>query len=80
MSQIETGKKYWRSLDELAETPQFKEHLEREFQEGASELDGFSRRGFMKIMAASLTLAGAGGLTSCRRPEEKILPFTSRSK
>ncbi|WDE96604.1 TAT-variant-translocated molybdopterin oxidoreductase [Lentisphaera profundi] len=79
MSQIDSnrGKHYWRSLDELAESPEFKEHLEREFPEGASELGSFSRRGFMKIMAASMTLAGAGGLTSCRRPEEKILPYAS---
>ena len=79
MSQIDSnrGKHYWRSLDELAESPEFKEHLEREFPEGASELGDFSRRGFMKIMAASMTLAGAGGLTSCRRPEEKILPYAS---
>ena len=79
MSQINTssGKKYWRSLDELADSPEFKEQVEREFPEGASELDSFSRRGFMKIMAASMTLAGVGGLSSCRRPEEKILPYAN---
>ena len=79
MSQINTssGKKYWRSLDELADSPEFREQVEREFPEGASELDSFSRRGFMKIMAASMTFAGVGGLSSCRRPEEKILPYAN---
>jgi MoCo/4Fe-4S cofactor protein with predicted Tat translocation signal len=72
-----TGRRYWRSLDELADTPEFKEWLHREFPKGASELtDGATRRHFLKIMSASfafagLALAGAG----CRRPEEKLEPF-----
>jgi MoCo/4Fe-4S cofactor protein with predicted Tat translocation signal len=68
--------KYWRSLDHLAETPEFREFLEREFPAGASEMvaDPVTRRNFVKIMSASLALAGFG-LTGCRRPEEKILPF-----
>jgi len=66
------GKKYWRSLDELADTLQFREWLHREFPEGASEmLATGSRRRVLKLMAASLGLAG---LVACRRPEEKILP------
>jgi MoCo/4Fe-4S cofactor protein with predicted Tat translocation signal len=73
-----TGRTYWRSLDELAETPEFRQWLEREFPEGASELtDSVSRRHFVKIMSASFLLAGVGlGATGCRRPEQKILPFT----
>jgi MoCo/4Fe-4S cofactor protein with predicted Tat translocation signal len=73
-----TGRKYWRSLDELAETPEFRQWLEREFPEGASELnDSVSRRHFVKIMSASFLLAGVGlAGTGCRRPEQKILPFT----
>src|SRR4051812_19324236 len=69
-----TGPKYWRSLDELAGTPGFKAQLDREFPEGASELDGVDRRQFMKIMAASFALGGAG-LAGCRRPEANILPY-----
>ncbi|MEX2045130.1 MAG: TAT-variant-translocated molybdopterin oxidoreductase, partial [Opitutus sp.] len=69
-----TGPKYWRSLDELAATPGFQAQLEREFPEGASELEGFDRRAFMKIMAASFALGGAG-LAGCRRPEMHILPY-----
>jgi MoCo/4Fe-4S cofactor protein with predicted Tat translocation signal len=70
-----SGKTYWRSLDELEGSSDFQEYLHREFPEGASELsDPTSRRGFMKVMAASFALAG--GLTGCRRPEEKIMPYT----
>jgi MoCo/4Fe-4S cofactor protein with predicted Tat translocation signal len=68
------GPKYWRSLDELAQTPGFKAQVEREFPEGASEMNGVDRRHFMKIMAASFALGGIG-LAGCRRPERNILPF-----
>src|ERR1035437_11198739 len=65
-SQIEqtTGPEYWRSLEELAGSEEFQEMLHREFPKGASEwLDGFSRRGFLKTMGASLGLAGFAGWT-----------------
>lgn len=68
------GPKYWRSLDELAQTPGFQAQLEREFPEGASTMDGVDRRHFMKIMAASFALGGIG-LAGCRRPERYILPY-----
>ncbi len=73
----EGGQKYWRSLDQLAETPAFRQWLEREFPDGASEFgDSVSRRHFVKLMSASFALGGLGVLGSgCRRPEEKILPF-----
>jgi MoCo/4Fe-4S cofactor protein with predicted Tat translocation signal len=73
----ETGRKYWRSLDQLAETPEFRHWLEREFPQGASEFtDEVSRRHFVKIMSASFMLAGVGlAATGCRRPLEKLEPF-----
>lgn len=72
-----TGRHYWRGLDQLADTPEFKQFLQREFPENASELtDPVSRRHFVKIMSASFALAGIGlGATGCRRPEDKFLPF-----
>src|SRR5881392_161774 len=72
-----TGKRYWRSLGELSDTPEFRQWLEREFPPGAAELNGdeWSRRDFVKLMGASMTLAGVG-LTSCRRPELHLVPFT----
>jgi molybdopterin-containing oxidoreductase family iron-sulfur binding subunit len=71
------GKKYWRSLDQFAETPEFNHWLEREFPQGASEFngDGVSRRNFLKLMGASTALAGVG-LSACRRPELHLVPFT----
>jgi len=49
-----TGRRYWRSLDELADTPEFKDWLHREFPVGASHMeDGQTRRNFLKIMSAS---------------------------
>ena len=70
------GRRYWRSLEEFADTPAFREALAREFPDGASELSsdetGTSRRSFLQLMGASAALAGLAG---CRRPEEKILPY-----
>jgi molybdopterin-containing oxidoreductase family iron-sulfur binding subunit len=72
-----TGRRYWRSLDELADTPEFQDWLHREFPQGASEMvDGQNRRQFLKIMSASFALAGLGlAGAGCRRPEEKLEPF-----
>jgi molybdopterin-containing oxidoreductase family iron-sulfur binding subunit len=69
-----TGPRYWRSLDELADTPGFREYVEREFPAGAAQLDGVDRRQFFKLMAASFALGGIG-LAGCRRPEAYILPY-----
>jgi molybdopterin-containing oxidoreductase family iron-sulfur binding subunit len=72
----ETGPKHWRSLDQLAETPEFRRWVELEFPAGAGELtDPVSRRYFVKLMSASFMLAGVG-LAGCRRPEERILPHS----
>ena len=71
------GQHYWRSLDEISETPEFKEMLLREFPNGASEWDdGVSRRSFLKMAAASLALAG---LTACtKQPIQQILPYVKQ--
>jgi molybdopterin-containing oxidoreductase family iron-sulfur binding subunit len=69
-----SGPEYWRSLEELAGSPEFQEQLHREFPKGASEwLDSVSRRGFFKAMGASMALAG---MTGCvKMPLEKIVPY-----
>jgi MoCo/4Fe-4S cofactor protein with predicted Tat translocation signal len=73
-STAQTGRKYWRSLDELADSPEFRELLHREFPNGASEWgDGVSRRSFLKLAAASLALAGVVGCT--KQPSRQILPY-----
>src|SRR5438105_2155821 len=72
-----SGRRYWRSADELADTPECREWLEREFPSSAAQLNGdeWSRRSFLKLMGASVALAGFG-VTSCRRPELHLVPFT----
>jgi molybdopterin-containing oxidoreductase family iron-sulfur binding subunit len=68
------GKRYWRSVDELADTPEFQAAVEREFSGSAQEwVDPVSRRGFMKLMGASLALAGLAGCT--KQPDEPIYPY-----
>jgi molybdopterin-containing oxidoreductase family iron-sulfur binding subunit len=69
-----SGPEYWRSLEELAGSPDFQEMLHREFPKGASEwLDSASRRGFLKLMGASLAMAG---MTACtKQPLEPIVPY-----
>src|SRR6476660_4938677 len=76
----EYGRRYWRSLDDLAQTPEVRQWVEREFPEGASEwTDPVSRRHFVKIMSASFLLGGLGLVGSgCRRPVEKLEPFINR--
>ena len=72
--QEKTGPEYWRSLEELAGSDAFQQALHREFPKGASEwVDSVSRRGFLKVMGASLGLAG---MTGCvRLPLEPIVPY-----
>jgi MoCo/4Fe-4S cofactor protein with predicted Tat translocation signal len=72
--QAAEGKRYWRSLEEVAATPEFEEMIHREFPEHASEWnEAFSRRNFLKLMAASLALAGLEGCT--KEPQERIVPY-----
>ncbi|MEM8866695.1 MAG: TAT-variant-translocated molybdopterin oxidoreductase [Verrucomicrobiota bacterium] len=70
-----SGPRYWKSLDDLAETPAFRDWVEKEFPAGASEMEGVNRRQFMKVMAASFGLAGLG-VAGCRRPKQHILPYS----
>jgi MoCo/4Fe-4S cofactor protein with predicted Tat translocation signal len=71
------GKKYWRSIDELAGTPEFQEAVEREFPSAAQEwVDPVSRRGFMKLMGASMALAGLAGCT--KQPDEPIYAYVKQ--
>ncbi len=70
------GKAYWRSLDELAGSPEFEKFVRDEFPGLADGVaSSTSRRSFLKFMGASMALAG---LTACRWPREEILPFASR--
>ena len=71
-----SGPHYWRSLEHKADSPEFRAFVENEFPSGVDLIDDpVSRRNFMKIMSASFALAGLG-VSGCRRPEHKILPFS----
>src|SRR6202789_461496 len=68
------GPGFWRSLDELSATEGFQDFLHREFPRQAGEwLDEEGRRNFLKIMGASLALAGLGACT--KQPTEYIMPY-----
>jgi len=70
------GKQYWRTLEELSEDPYFEELLHREFPRQASEWDdSVDRRGFLKLAAASLALAGISG---CNEARGLIVPYVKQ--
>ncbi len=73
----QSGRRFWRSLDELAENPGFDEFLKREFpRQSNGWLGPVSRREFLKTMGAGLALAG---LTSCgTAPAERIIPYVNK--
>lgn len=66
----------WRSMSELENTSDFAEALQQEFPRGAGvyEDSGLSKRDFLKLMGASMALAGVG-LAGCRRPPSFIVPL-----
>jgi MoCo/4Fe-4S cofactor protein with predicted Tat translocation signal len=69
------GKTTWRSLDELAENPEFLQYLEDEFPDQVRRAEGLKRRDFLKLMGASLGLAG---LTACRpQIPGRIMPYVN---
>ncbi len=72
----ESGKKYWRSLEEQADSPEFRRLVAEEYPHEIEEWDnGLSRRNFVKVMGASLALAGLSGCVI--QPAEKIVPYVT---
>ncbi len=73
------SKSYWRSLEELADAPEFREFVEREYPQHAEEWnDPVERRMFLKLMGASLALAGLSGCAF--QPAERIVPNVRQSE
>ena len=71
------GKDYWRSVEEFADAPEFEEFVKHEYPVQAEEWDSsLSRRNFIKVMGASLALAGLSGCVI--QPNEKIVPYVSQ--
>ncbi len=68
------GPAFWRTLDEAAESDELKDYLEQEFPGLAGQVPkGLDRRGLLKVMAASLFMAGAAACT--KQPKELIVPY-----
>src|ERR1700682_1002483 len=70
------GDRYWRSLEELARSDDFEKVMADEFPQQALPLErGVDRRDFVKLMGASVALAG---MAACNRPAEKIVPYVNQ--
>ena len=69
------GLNYWRSLQELADTDEYRNQLENEFPGGVDAPEGMTRRRFLQVMSASIAMTTLAG---CRWPTEKIVPFVNR--
>ncbi len=77
--QGQTGRRFWKNLDELAATDEFNELMQQEFPRQAMQgewVDPVSRRGFLKVMGASMALAGLAGCT--KQPDEPIYPYVKQ--
>src|SRR5437588_8618688 len=69
-----TRPEYWRSLEELAQTDEFRAFVEDEFPNRKPDWnDAASRRNFLRVMGASIVLAGASACT--KQPKEVIVPY-----
>jgi MoCo/4Fe-4S cofactor protein with predicted Tat translocation signal len=73
----QSGKNYWRSVEEFVDAPEFADFVSKEYPQHAEEWSSsFSRRNFVKIMGASLALAGLSGCVI--QPAEKIVPYVKQ--
>ncbi|MFB6229752.1 MAG: 4Fe-4S dicluster domain-containing protein, partial [Salinibacter sp.] len=71
----ESGPTFWRHLNE-SDTDDAEANDLMEFAPGDSKPpSGASRRQFLQLMGAAMAMAG---LVGCRRPEEKILPYSHK--
>ncbi|MEQ1736186.1 MAG: TAT-variant-translocated molybdopterin oxidoreductase, partial [Rhodoglobus sp.] len=69
-----SGPEFWQSLEELSGTERFQDYLRREYPDQAEKmLEEPERRTVLKLMGASLGLAGLAACT--KQPEERILPY-----
>jgi len=67
------SKEYWRSLEERADSPEFRKYLETEFpHKHELWMDPISRRDFLKMMGAGAAMMFFAG---CRKPLQMIFPY-----
>lgn len=80
-----TTKKYWKGIDELKETPAFKEHRDNEFAPSTT-VDEFlgdeklqetstARRDFLKFLGFSVA---AATVAACEAPVTKAIPYVNK--
>jgi len=68
------GPLYWRSIEERVSTENIRAAIEDEFLNRSPDWnDAGSRRKFLRLMGASMALAGASACT--RQPKELIVPY-----
>ena len=68
------GPLYWKSIEDLAGSPEVQAFVEDEFPHRAVDWrDPVSRRNALKVMGASLALAGVSACT--KQPKEVIVPY-----
>ncbi len=74
MPPMKNTEKFWRTLDEFGDDPAFQEQLQNEFPSQVEAItDPVARRTFLKLMGASIALAG---VTACtKQPAERIVPY-----
>jgi molybdopterin-containing oxidoreductase family iron-sulfur binding subunit len=72
-----SGRTYWRSLQELAETSEFAAIVERDVPRFREIMDTFDRRRFVQLMAASMALAGLSGCGPEPNPRQ-LLPYVEQ--
>ena len=81
MSNRTAGREYWQSVKQLADSPELDEKISQEFPGyDPKDIASLSRRSFMRLMGASMALAGVT-LTGCRRwPKELVVAYSSNVK
>lgn len=76
---VERDSRYWLSLEQWSQDPEFQKMAEKEFQSSplkeSDGEDGWARREFLKLMGASMAMASAGCI---RRPVQKIVPYNKQ--
>ncbi|HTU26066.1 MAG TPA: TAT-variant-translocated molybdopterin oxidoreductase, partial [Pirellulales bacterium] len=76
-----SGRQFWRSLEELSDSPVLRQMIEREFPAQASFWpDSLSRRNFLILMGASLALGGISGCSVKPAPSEELVPYVRQPK
>ncbi len=76
VASVDEGRSYWRSLEQLAQTDDYRRFADNEFPAGPdAPADDVSRRGFIGVVAAAVAMAST---TACRKPVRKILPHAKR--